>query len=81
MDEHTTPPNPPDAAGSNAADDDVVTLRALTLALVHQYRGPQADAEPHDGASTRIGKRFDFESWPLLAQLEHLDSRNAIRDL
>jgi hypothetical protein len=46
MDEHTTPPNPPDAAGSNAADDDVVTLRALTLALVHQYRGPQADAEP-----------------------------------
>jgi len=46
MDEHTTPPNPPDAAGSNAADDDVVTLRALALALVHRYRGPQADAEP-----------------------------------
>jgi hypothetical protein len=51
MDEHTTPPNPPDEAGTlGDTDDEMATLRALALALgllLHRYRGPQQeDAQP-----------------------------------
>lgn len=44
MDEHTIPRNPPGEAGNTGdADDEMATLRALALALLHRYRGPQQE--------------------------------------